>query len=321
MANTAIRMVSYNWDHIQPIVSGDVTPEGIDFTLDRKTSISAFPADPTIDMSETSLSLYLIGLARGVRDLVGLPVFPMRSFRHRCFLVRRDSPLQDFSDLVGKRIGTDAWPNSGNTWSRAAIREQGIDITRMTWIVGPVDDPNTIQRNRLAFEYPPHVEQAPEGKTLMGMLLDGEVDALLIPWAPRDVFSPEGTIVHLYRDFRAAELAYYQRVGYCPGLHVVAMRRDVFERDPSVAPRLVAAFDESKRRWREDRRKFADTTPWILAELEETALTLGEDWQHSGVAANRKMIAAFCEEQLAQGLVSQALDPNSAFADYEAATT
>jgi 4,5-dihydroxyphthalate decarboxylase len=320
MANTAIRMVSYNWDHIQPIACGDVTPEGIDLTLDRKTSIGAFPADTTIDMSETSLSLFLIGLARGERNLVGLPVFPMRQFRHRCFLVRRDSPLQDFSDLVGKRIGTDAWPNSGNTWARAAIRERGIDITRMTWVVGPVDDPNAVQRNRLAVDYPPHVEQAPEGKTVTGMLLDGEVDALLIPWAPREVFTPDGKIVHLFRDFRAAEKAYYQRVGYCPGLHVVAMRRSVFERDPSVAPRLVAAFDESKRRWLEDRRKFADTTPWILAELEDTAQTLGEDWQSSSVEANRKMIAAFCEEQVAQGLVPHALDPDLAFADYEAVT-
>lgn len=320
MANTAIRMVAYNWDHFQPIACGDVTPEGIDLTLDRKTSIGAFPADTTIDMSETSLSLYLIGLARGERDLVGLPVFPMRSFRHRCFLVRRDSPMQDFPDLVGKRIGTDAWPNSGNTWSRAAIRERGVDITRMTWVVGPVEDLNTIQRNRLAVEYPPHVEQAPEGKTVVGMLLDGEVDALLIPWAPREVFTSESKIVHLFRDFRAAEKAYYRRVGYCPGIHVVAMRRTVFERDPSVAPRLVAAFDESKRRWREDRRKFADTTPWILAELEETALTLGEDWQPSGVEANRKMLAAFCEEQMSQGLVPHALDPDIAFADYEAVT-
>jgi len=320
MANTAIRMVANNWDHFQPIACGDVAPEGIDFTLDRKTSIGAFPADTTIDMSETSFSLYLLGLARGDRDLVGIPVFPMRSFRHRCFLVRSDSPKQDFPDLVGKRIGTDAWPNSGNTWSRAAIRERGVDITHMTWVVGPVEDLNTIQHNRVAVEYPPHVVQAPEGKTLIGMLLDGEVDALLIPWAPREVFTPGSRIVHLFRDFRAAEKAYYQRVGYCPGLHVVAMRRTVFERDPSVAPRLVAAFDESKRRWREDRRKFADTTPWILAELEETALTLGEDWQPSGVEANRKMLAAFCEEQMAQGLVPQALDPDIAFADYAAVT-
>ena len=320
MAYAAIRMVAYNWDHFQPLACGDVTPEGIDLTLDRKTSIGAFPADTTIDMSETSLSLYLIGLARGERDLVGLPVFPMRSFRHRCFLVRRDSPLEDFPDLVGKRIGTDAWPNTGNTWSRAAIRERNIDITRMTWVVGPVEDLNTTQNNRLAVAYPPYVEEAPEGKTLVGMLLAGEVDALLIPWTPRGFFTSESKIVHLFRDFRAAEKAYYRRVGYCPGIHVVALRRTVFERDPSIAPRLVAAFDASKRLWREDRRKFADTTPWILAELEETALTLGEDWQPSGVAANRKMLAAFCNEQVAQGLVAHALEPDTAFADYEAVT-
>ncbi len=318
MTHPAIRMVAYNWDHLMPLACGDVVPEGINFTLDRHTPIRAFLSDETIDVSETSLSHYLIRLSRGERDLVGLPVFPMRSFRHRCFLVRRDSPLRDFSDLVGTRLGCDGWPNTGNTWSRAAMREAGVDIAQMTWVIGPVEDLAPAETGAPAMQYPPYVHDAPPGKTLVGMLRAGELDALLIPWPPRGFFTPQSDIVHLFRDFRTAEKAYFGRVGYCPGIHVVAMRRSVFARDPSVAPRLVAAFEESKRRWREDRRKFADTTPWILAELEDTALTLGEDWQPYGVEPNRKMLEAFCAEQLAQGLVATPLDPEGAFADYEA---
>lgn len=315
---TPIRMVSYNWDHFQPLACGDVTPEGVDFRLDRTTSIRAFVTDETIDVSESSLSLHLIRLSQGDDRFVGLPVFPMRSFRHRCFLVRRDSPLRDFADLVGKRIGTDAWPNTGNTWSRAAMRERGVDIARVTWIVGPVEDPGPSESNASIAPYPPHVAPAPTGKTLVGMLLAGEVDALLIPFPPRGFFTPGSPIVHLFRDYRAVEQAYFRRVGYCPGIHVVVMRRAVFAREPSLAPRLVAAFEESKRRWREDRRVLADTTPWILAELEDTAAILGEDWQPYGIAPNRAMLAAFCVEQLAQGLVTQPLDPDTAFADYAA---
>ncbi len=318
---TPIRMVSYNWDHFQPLACGDVVPEGMAFTLDRTTSIRNFVDDATIDVSESSLSLHLIRLSRGDDRFVGLPVFPMRSFRHRCFLVRRDSPLRDFADLVGKRIGTDAWPNTGNTWSRAAIRERGMDIAQMTWVVGPVEDGDAaLSGGAPEVAYPPHVENAPAGKTLVGMLHAGEVDALLIPFPPHGSFTPESRIVHLFRDYRSVERDYYRRVGYCPGIHVVVMRREVFEREPSLAPRLVAAFEESKRRWRDDRRRFADTTPWILAELEETAAVFGEDWQPAGIEPNRKMIADFCAEQLAQGLVTQPLNPDTAFADYAAAT-
>jgi 4,5-dihydroxyphthalate decarboxylase len=150
------------------------------------------------------------------------------------------------------------------------------------------------------------------------MLLAGELDALMIPFPPRGFFTRDSPIVHLFRDYRTVEKAYFQRVGYCPGHHVAVLRRSVFERDPTIAPRLLAAFEESKRRWREDRRRLADTTPWVLMELEETAQLLGEDWQPFGVEANRRMLASFCAEQVAQGLVTEPLTPETAFADYEA---
>jgi 4,5-dihydroxyphthalate decarboxylase len=311
-------MVSYNWDHLQPLACGDVRPEGIDLIMERGSSLNRFFSDPTVDVTETSLSLYLIRMSRGERDLIGLPVFPMRSFRHRCFLVRRDSPFRDFSDLVGKRIGTDGWANTGNTWSRAAMRERRIEIDSISWFVGPVEDPDDPKGSISAVDYPPYVQQAPKGKTLVGMLLKGELDALMIPFPPRGFFAKESPIVHLFRDYRTVEKEYFRRVGYCPGVHVVAMRRSVFEQDPTIALRLFRAFEESKRQWREDRRRLADTTPWVLMEMEETAALLGEDWQPYGIESNREMLTAFCEEQRAQGLVSEPLDPDSAFADYEA---
>jgi 4,5-dihydroxyphthalate decarboxylase len=311
-------MVSYNWDYLQPIACGDVQPEGIDLIMERGNSLARIASDPSVDATETSLSLYLIGLSRGERDLVGVPIFMMRAFRHRCFLVRRDSPLQDFSDLVGKRIGTDGWANTGNTWSRAAMRERGVDIASIAWVVGPPEEVPSVARNTGGVTYPPYVSAAPAGKTLVGMLLAGELDALMIPFPPQGFFTRDSPIVHLFRDYRTVEKAYFQRVGYCPGHHVAALRRSVFESDPTIATRLLAAFEESKRRWREDRRKLADTTPWVLMELEETATLLGEDWQPFGVEPNRTMLATFCAEQLAQGLVTQPLSPDTAFADYEA---
>jgi 4,5-dihydroxyphthalate decarboxylase len=309
-------MMSYNWDHLQPLACGDVQPEGIDLRMER-VGLGQFATDPSLDLGEISLSHYLIGLSNGERDKVGLPVFLMRSFRHRCFLVRRDSPLQDFSDLVGKRVGTDGWANTGNTWCRAAMRERGIDIGTIEWLVGRPFELAAFTR-RPNTNYPANVSDAPEDAMLVDMLLQGELDALMIPFPPPGFFSRDSPIVHLFRDYRAVEKAYFERVGYCPGIHVVALRRPVFERDPTIATRLFAAFEESKNRWREDRRKFADTTPWVLMELEETAALLGEDWQPYGVEPNRAMLEAFCNEQLAQGLVTEPLNPDTAFADFQA---
>lgn len=198
------------------------------------------------------------------------------------------------------------------------MRERAVDIASLTWVVGPPDDSTPILRSANAVNYPPYVSAAPEGKTLVGMLLAGELDALMVPFPPQGFFAKDSAIVHLFRDYRTVEKEYFARVGYCPGIHVAALRRSVFERDPTIAPRLFAAFEESKRRWREDRRRLADTTPWVLMELEETAALLGEDWQPYGIEPNRAMLATFCGEQLAQGLVSEPLDPDTAFADYQA---
>ena len=63
---------------------------------------------------ETSLGLYMLRTSQGYRDFVGLPIFPMRQFRHRCFLVRRGSPMldQDLKALEGKRVGMAAGPTA-----------------------------------------------------------------------------------------------------------------------------------------------------------------------------------------------------------------
>jgi hypothetical protein len=44
---------------------------------------------------------------------------------------------------------------------------------------------------------------------------------------------------------------------------------------------------------------------------------MGRDFQPYGYRENRAMVAAFCEEQLAQGLIRAPLDPDALFADFE----
>src|SRR5512143_1039561 len=65
-----------------------------------------------------------------------MTIFAYRAFRQRSFFVRRDSGLYDFQDLEGKCIGTNGWPDSGNTWSRAVMRAHGVNIQKIHWTVG-----------------------------------------------------------------------------------------------------------------------------------------------------------------------------------------
>jgi 4,5-dihydroxyphthalate decarboxylase len=62
----------------------------------------------------------------------------------------------------------------------------------------------------------------------------------------------------------------------------------------------------------------AELTPWVLADMEETAALMGSDWQPGGVRANAHIIRALCDEELAQRLIDKPLDPEAVFADFDA---
>ena len=103
-----------------------------------------------------------------------------------------------------------------------------------------------------------------------------------------------------------------------PAHHTIGLRRGVFERTPQVAVSLYRALDQARVLWQQRRLFMAELTPWILADIEETASLMGADWQPNGVSPNRKVIAALCDEEHAQGLIARPLDPATVFADFDA---
>ena len=315
MAALALTCAIKDYDHIAPMRSGDVKPEGIALTFDFGPDVLNRVVNlPEVPVGELSFGRYLIRVASGDRSIVGLPIFTTCLFRQRCFYVRRESPLETLADLAGLRIGTNEWPATGNTWARAALREQGVAVESIRWLVGTVDgsSPGSVKD-----PLPAHVRPAPAGQSLREMLLAGELDALMIAYPPEGFYGPASPIRRLIPDWVGAEKAYLGRVGYIPAHHVMGIKRSLFEEHPWVVKSLFDAFDRSKRVWQEGRLKLTDTTPWLLAEIEEARRLVGEDWQPYGVAPNRAVIAALCAEQYAQGLVSEPFDPAGAFADFE----
>jgi 4,5-dihydroxyphthalate decarboxylase len=325
MDRVPIVYVGKDYDYLAPLACGDVAAEGIALTLDRIGETMAggaaqirFLSTPSIAAGEFSFSLYLIGLSRGERGLVGVPFFPYRGFRHRCLYVRRGSGLQTGKDLEGKRVGLNSWKATGNTWTRAALREEGVRLDRIEWLVGPMDDTGRdAAHGKPEADWPAHVRPTPSGRTLEAMLVAGELDAMMSPAPPRSYYGAASPAVRLFTDYRRVERDYYARTGVYPAHHIVVLRRETFERYPRVARSLYSALEQAKLRWQERRRGLAETTPWMEEEIEETVRVFGHDWQPSGVDANSRVIKTLCEEEYAQGLVTRAIDPSEVFADFE----
>src|SRR5204863_10221404 len=133
-------------------------------------------------------------------------------------------------------------------------------------------------------------------------------------------YEPDGQVRRLYPDFVSVEQAYFKRTGIYPGHHVIVLHRDLVEAHPEVVGRLYTAFDEARKATEATFRAIAEILPWLLAEIEQDTRLMGPDLYPYGVEPNRHMIAAFCDEQAAQRLTPERLDPACVFADFEVLT-
>jgi len=307
-----------DYDFLAPLACGEVAARGIDLTLERDTPLATdrTATDPTIAAGELSLSRALSRCVDGDQTFVAIPFFPYRGFRHRCFFVRCGSGLHDLRDLAGKRIGTNDWPATGNTWSRAALREQGVRIDSIDWSICPSNPADAARPQGIL---PPYVQLASPGQSPSEILLSGEVDALMCPLPPPGFDGANGAIVRLYPDFRTVERDYFRRTGLYPIHHVLGLRREVLASHPWIAHELFRTLEQSRLLWQAHRAEWAEATPWYLAEIEEVAALMGPDWHQNGVAANRHVVQALCDEMHLQGLVSRHVDGTAIFAEYERA--
>ncbi|MFJ1645041.1 hypothetical protein [Streptomyces sp. NPDC088258] len=320
MSTPVIHLGLRDWDHLVPLASGLVDVEGFTVRVDSRDVTPDVLAEPGLDGGETSFSRYVQARAAGDDRLVGLPAFIMRGFRHRCVLVRADSPLRSFDQLAGARIGLSGWPDSGNTWTRALLRAEGVDLTGIEWRVGPLTAGESGKDRLGSRPLPPNVSAMAEGESLEEELAAQRLDAILTPFMPQELFSRNSRFRHLLDDHRAAERAYWESTGFVPGIHLVTLKRETVEAHPALPAALLTALERSKRRWVARRRLLADTTPWVLHELTDAARTFDGDWMPYGSEPNAAMVRAFCAELSAQGIWPEPIDPGVVFPDPGLAT-
>lgn len=80
---------------------------------------------------------------------------------------------------------------------------------------------------------------------------------------------------------------------------------------------VEALLGRSRFIWQERRRAWVEFSPWLLTELEDVTALMGHDWQPNGCQTNQTAIQAFCDELLAQDLITQAIDGATVFAEFQ----
>jgi len=303
-----------DWDYLTPLLLGDVTSNLIDVKIDRvNTLIDKIDVGGSYQAAEASFSRYVSARIAGDSSVVGVPNFLMRGFRHRCLIVRRDSNITTFEQLANKRIGVTGWRDSGNSWTRTALFRAGIDVEDAYWYAGRLTHAHPITDRLDGYGQKGRIEPMPDERPMVDLLREGWLDAVMTPFMPDGFFDRKSAFRHLLPDFREKEQAYYRDVGYVPGLHILCFEHGFAHEHPWAVAELDRVIDQSKSIWLEKRRKYGETTPWILDDLNHVAHVLDPDWDKSGLDSNKKMIEDFTAELKRQHIETVALSAEQLF--------
>jgi 4,5-dihydroxyphthalate decarboxylase len=309
-------------DRIDPLASGSVKPRNIELRVVDVVSVSdlfrTMAQEAAYEVAEMSLSSYTMMVSAGDRRLVGLPIFTSRAFRHSQIYVHADSGIAQPRDLVGKAVGLPQYQMTAALWIRAFLQhDYGVAPKDVHWYTGGLSTPGFAER--VPHTPPPGVrlDRIPEDRTLEDMLERGEISALIGARQPQRFLAGSARIRRLFPQYRELELEYYRRTRHFPIMHLVVVRRDVYEAYPWVALALLEAFEESKQRGYERLRDMdapAVAHPWITSELDELAAAFGGDPFMYGYPANRHTLDAVMQYSHEQGLSKVKLDSGELFA-------
>lgn len=320
MARLRLTLACGDYDRTRGLQEGTVRAEGIDLTYLRLPVEETFfrmMRHREFEVAEMSLSSYVVSLQSEQPPFVALPVFTSRMFRHGAVFCHAGSDIREPQDLKGKRVGTPEFQLTAGVWVRGILADHhDVPVDSVTYVTGGQERPGRVEKTPLDLPDGIVVEQAPHGHTLSAMLAQGEIDALYTPRIPGPFKAGDPRVGRLFRDVVAAEKEYFAATRIFPIMHVVVIRRDVYERYPWVAQSLYQAFVQAKE---EASKALYDSSalrfmlPWLNQQLEDARAFLGADFWSYGLDANRGTLDTFTRYHHDQGLSGRRISPDELF--------
>jgi len=321
MAKLRLTMACWNYDRTRALLEERVPIDGIELTylnLPVEETFFRMLRHREFEVAELSLSSYTVSLFRENPPFIAIPVFPSRFFRHSCIYVNSESGIREPKDLIGKRIGNPEYQMTAPVWIRGIMSDEyGVPVTSATYCSGGEEEPG--RSEKIALSLPPEfrLEAIPSNRTLSQMIETGEIDALYTARAPSTFGNGSGKVRRLFDDYQTVERDYYRKTKIFPTMHIVAIRRDVYEKNPWVAQSLCKAFVTAQKEAYEDLHVTAALKfmlPWLNRHVEETEELMGRDFWPYGYEPNIHPLSTFLRYHHEQGLSKRLLTPKEIFA-------
>lgn len=324
-AKLPLKIAIATYGHTAAVKDGRAPIEGVepDF-VEINPIIAAFRRmvrDVEFDVCEMAPATYMIARAAGA-PFKALPIFVFRRFHHGGFVCRSDAGISRPKDLEGKKAGVRAYSVSTGIWTRGILQNDcGVDISKVTWVV---DDEEHVSSLRL----PSNVVHAPEGKSLVGMMADGSLQAAFTgpagigrSGAPKEGWDASKAVRapdyrEMFPDTVATEKDWYERTGIYPVHGLIVVKDALLDAHPWLAKSLFDAFVDAKQRY--------------LAQLEQGVVETDTDRHYLamseivgdplplGIAPNRPAIEALIQYSYQQGLLPKHYRIDELFVDPQA---
>ena len=319
IAQLQLTMAINDYDHLRDLVAGVVRADGIiltPLTLAVEEIFSRFTYNLEWDVSEMSFAKYVSLTAAGDAPMVAIPVFPSRVFRHSAFYVRKDTNIENPQQLEGKTIGIPEWAQTAGVYVRGMLADYyAVDIRSIDWVQAGVNQAG--RKEKVNLTLPDGIRyRSRQDVSLNEMLLSGEIDVAITARPPLALAEPDSPVKRLFSDARGEERKFYLETGIFPIMHVIAIRRDVFEANRWIAMNLYKAFEAAKDRSVE---RLADITascipvPWVATLVEEAIADFGGELWPYGLQENRATLEAFCRYAFEQGVARRRLKAEELF--------
>jgi 4,5-dihydroxyphthalate decarboxylase len=313
---------------MEAIREGAVVPEGIDLTcITLKSGRDVFDrmvGGHEFDVAELSSSEFISLMGAGDCPFVAVPVFPSRVFRHGYIFINTRSGIRGPKDLEGRRVGLPLYTQTAAIWVRGHLMHQfGVDLESIRWVQGAVEKAGAHGKPHAPpLLRPVRIEQNDSDGSLGTLLARGDIDALVGSRKP-ETFGRHTDVARLLPNYRALERELYEQTRIFPIMHLVAIRRDLYERHRWVASSLYKAFLESKRRALARMRyggSLSYMLPWQLADIEEIDEVFGGDAWPYGLDANRPTLQALVQYMVEQHFIAKAIPLENLFVPISGAT-
>jgi len=321
MSKLRLTLACWNYDRTRALIEERIPVDGIELnylSLPVEETFFRMMRHQEFDVAEMSLSSYTLSLFRDDAPFLAIPIFPSRAFRHSGIFVNAASGIREPKDLIGKRVGNPEFQLTAIVWIRGILSDEfDVPVGSVSYFTGGLEEPGRVEKAKLSLPPEIHVQSIPADKTLSEMLEEGEIDAIYAPRAPSTLLSNPDRVRRLFPNYPAVERAYYQKTGIFPIMHVLAIRREVYKKNPWVAVSLYKAFVTAQREAYEDLHEIAALKvmlPWLTAHVEETECLLGRDFWSYGLERNVHPLQTFLRYSYEQGLSKRQLEPKELFA-------